>query len=172
MRRAAVVVLCLTQFVDVLGVTSATTAIPVILAGLDADEAAAGPLATTYAMVFGGLLVVGARLGDRYGHRRVLAVGLVAFMAVSLVGGLAGSVPQVLAARALQGAAAAMSVPSACGCCCTSRRGSGSAAPPWRPGAPRGQRPARPGSSSAGCWSTPGAGGPCSGSTRRSGRRS
>ncbi|WP_147796684.1 MFS transporter [Cellulomonas sp. Y8] len=113
MRRAAVVVLCLTQFVDVLGVTSATTAIPAILEGLDADEAAAGPLATTYAMFFGGLLVVGARLGDRYGHRRVLAVGLVAFMAVSLVGGLAASVPQVLAARALQGAAAAASVPSA-----------------------------------------------------------
>ncbi|GIG34919.1 MFS transporter [Cellulomonas pakistanensis] len=113
MRRAGVAVLCLTQFVDVLGVTSATTAIPAVVDGLGADESAAGPLATTYAMFFGGLLVVGARLGDRFGHRRVLAAGLIGFMAVSLVGGLATSVPQVLAARALQGAAAAVSVPSA-----------------------------------------------------------
>ena len=105
--------LCLVQLVDVLGVTSATTAIPAILAGLGADGSAAGPLATAYAMVFGGLLVVGARLGDRYGHRRVLAAGLVGFVAVAAVGGLAASVAQVLAARALQGAAAAVSVPSA-----------------------------------------------------------
>lgn len=112
-RRAAVAVLCLVQLVDVLGVTSATTAIPAILAGLGADPSAAGPLATAYAMAFGGLLVLGGRLGDRFGPRRVLAAGLVAFAAVSLVGGLAGAVPQVLAARALQGAAAAVSVPSA-----------------------------------------------------------
>jgi len=112
-RKAPVTVLCAVQFVDVLGVTSATTAIPAVLEGLGLDAHAAGPLATTYAMFFGGLLVVGARLGDRYGHRRVLAAGLVGFAAVSLVGGLAGSLAQVLAARALQGAAAAMSVPSA-----------------------------------------------------------
>ncbi|MBF0686147.1 MAG: MFS transporter [Cellulomonas sp.] len=113
MRRAPVTVLCAVQFVDVLGVTSATTAIPAVLAGLGLDAHAAGPLATAYAMFFGGLLVVGARLGDRYGHRRVLSAGLVGFAAVSLVGGLAGSLEQVLAARALQGAAAALSVPSA-----------------------------------------------------------
>lgn len=113
MRRAAVAVLCLVQLVDVLGVTSATTAIPAILAGLGADGAAAGALATAYAMFFGGLLVLGARLGDRFGPRRVLAAGLVAFLAVSAVGGLADSVAQVLAARALQGAAAALSVPCA-----------------------------------------------------------
>ena len=113
MRRATVTILCAVQFVDVLGVTSATTAIPAVLAGLGLDASAAGPLATTYAMFFGGLLVVGARLGDRHGHRRVLAAGLVGFAAVSLVGGLAGSLEQVLAARALQGAAAALSVPSA-----------------------------------------------------------
>jgi MFS family permease len=108
-----VVVLCLVQLVDVLGVTSATTAIPAIVRGLGADASAAGPLATAYALLFGGLLIVGARLGDRLGHRRVLCAGLVAFLAVSAVGGLADSLPQVLAARALQGASAAFSVPSA-----------------------------------------------------------
>lgn len=113
MRRAAVTVLCLVQFVDVLGVTSATTAIPAILTGLGAPGSAAGPLATVYAMFFGGLLVIGARLGDRYGHRRVLAAGLVGFAAVSVVGGLADSLAQVLVARSVQGAAAALSVPCA-----------------------------------------------------------
>jgi MFS family permease len=108
-----VVVLCLVQLVDVLGVTSATTAIPAIVRGLGADASAAGPLATTYALLFGGLLIVGARLGDRWGHRRVLCAGLIAFLAVSAVGGLADSLAQVLAARALQGASAALSVPSA-----------------------------------------------------------
>ncbi|WP_020076978.1 MFS transporter [Cryocola sp. 340MFSha3.1] len=118
MRRGAVFVLCLVQFVDVLGVTSATTAIPAILSGLGAPESAAGPLATVYAMFFGGLLILGARLGDRFGHRRILLVGIGMFGVVSVLGGTAavwhqGALAVVLVARALQGAAAALSVPSA-----------------------------------------------------------
>lgn len=110
--------LCLVQFVDVLGVTSATTAIPAILSGVGAGTAAAGPLATVYAMLFGGLLLVGARLGDRIGHRRMLLVGVALFGAVSILGGTAplwggGALSAVLVSRALQGAAAALSVPSA-----------------------------------------------------------
>ncbi|WP_350353291.1 MFS transporter [Microbacterium sp. A8/3-1] len=114
-RRAmlAIPVLCLIQFVDVMGVTSATTAIPAILIGLDAPQSAAGPLVTTYAVFFGGLLVVGARLGDRFGHRRILALGVVGFALVSVIGGLAESLPQLLVARSVQGAAAAISVPCA-----------------------------------------------------------
>ncbi|MDN4616129.1 MFS transporter [Leifsonia sp. F6_8S_P_1B] len=118
MRRGTVTVLCLVQFVDVLVVTSATTAIPAILAGVGADASAAGPLATVYAMFFGGLLILGARLGDRYGHRRILLVGIAGFGAVSLLGAAAGllgpaALAVVLVSRALQGAAAAISVPSA-----------------------------------------------------------
>nr|WP_196791403.1 MFS transporter [Motilibacter aurantiacus] len=101
------------QFVDVLGVTSATTAIPAVLRGLDAPASAAGPLATAYAMVFGGLLVLGARLGDRVGHRRVLLAGITGYGGVSLAGALAQDVVQVVAVRGLQGAAAAVSVPAA-----------------------------------------------------------
>lgn len=106
-------VLCLIQFVDVLGVTSATTAIPAILRGLDAPQSATGPLSVSYAMFFGGLLVLGARLGDKLGHRRVLAVSLFGFVAASVLGGCADELEWVIAARALQGAAAAGSVPSA-----------------------------------------------------------
>ncbi|MBT2504229.1 MFS transporter [Curtobacterium sp. ISL-83] len=113
MRPGVVTVLCLVQFVDVLGVTSVVTAIPAILDGVGADQAAAGPLATTYAMFFGAMLILGARLGDRYGHRRILLVGIAVFGLVSVIGGTANALPQVLIARAVQGAAAAVSAPSA-----------------------------------------------------------
>lgn len=107
------VALCGVQFVDVLGVTSAVTAIPAMLAGVSAPPEATPVLATAYAMFFGALLVLGARLGHRYGHRRVLLVGIAAFVLVSIVGALAGNVVQLVVARGLQGAAAAVSVPPA-----------------------------------------------------------
>lgn len=64
-------------------------------------------------MFFGAMLILGARLGDRYGHRRILLVGIVVFGVVSIIGGTAQALPQVLIARAVQGAAAAVSAPSA-----------------------------------------------------------
>ena len=109
----AVATLCLVQFVDVLGVTSVMTAIPTILDGLAAPSEATGILATVYAMFFGGLLVLGARLGDKFGHRRVLLIGIVGFILASLLGAAAGEIVQLLVARAAQGAAAAISVPCA-----------------------------------------------------------
>src|SRR5689334_16561100 len=102
----ALVVLCLVQFVDVLGVTVLVTALPAVLANLDAPESAAAPVATGYAMAFGGLLMLGARLGDRFGHRRVLLAGVAVFGVASLVAALATSVPVLVAARCGQGAAA------------------------------------------------------------------
>lgn len=107
------VALCLVQFVDVLGVTSATTAIPAMTADLAAPEWSTGVLATVYAMFFGAFLILGARLGDRYGHRRVLLVGVILFTVVALVGMSAQEIVQLVVARALQGLAAAISVPSA-----------------------------------------------------------
>ncbi|WP_348788944.1 MFS transporter [Leifsonia sp. NPDC080035] len=114
-RSAAVTVavLCLVQFVDVLGVTSVVTAIPAILTGVRADPAAAGPLATTYAMFFGATLIIGARLGDRYGHRRILLIGIVIFGGISILGGTASGIVAILIVRSVQGAAAALSAPSA-----------------------------------------------------------
>ena len=67
-----VVSLCLVQFVDVLGVTVMVTALPAMLADLHASAAAASLISTGYAMFFGGLLMLGARLGDRFGHRRII----------------------------------------------------------------------------------------------------
>jgi len=111
--RMAVGVLCLIQFVDVLGVTVVVIALPSMLRDLDAPAASAGPVVTGYAMFFGGLLMFGARLGDRYGHRRVLLYGLAVFAVASLLGGFAASVWQLVASRCLQGCAAAVSVPTA-----------------------------------------------------------
>jgi MFS family permease len=111
--RRQVAILCGVQFVDVLGVTSGITALPAMLQGVSAPATATPILATVYAMAFGGLLVLGARLGDRYGHRRVVLIGCAAFTLVSLIGATAQEIVQLVVARGLQGAAAAISVPGA-----------------------------------------------------------
>jgi MFS family permease len=108
-----VVSLCLVQFVDVLGVTVMVTALPAMLVDLRASVDAASLISTGYAMFFGGLLMFGARLGDRFGHRRIIFTGLAIFTAAAVVGATAPSVAVLTAARCLQGAAAALSVPSA-----------------------------------------------------------
>jgi MFS family permease len=110
---SAVLVLCLVQFVDVLGVTSAVVAIPSMLRGVGASGWWAGPLATAYAMFFGGLLVLGARVGHKYGHRRLLIIGLVLFALAGAIGSLADAGWQLVLARAVQGTASALSVPAA-----------------------------------------------------------
>ena len=113
MRRLTIVVLCLVQFVDVLGVTGATTAIPSIVRELHADASAAALIGSAYATAFGGLLVVGARIGDRVGARRLVLIGVVAFGVIGVGAAFATDVRLVVLARALQGAAAALTVPSA-----------------------------------------------------------
>ena len=113
MGRLTVVVLCLVQFVDVLGVTGATTAIPSIVRSLGADASAAGLIGSAYATAFGGLLAVGARVGDRVGARRLVLIGVTAFGVIGVAAAFALDVRLVVLARALQGAAAAVTVPSA-----------------------------------------------------------
>lgn len=68
--------LCSVQFVDVLGVTVVVTALPRMLADLRAPASSASLVASGYALFFGGLLMLGARLGDRFGHRRTITVSL------------------------------------------------------------------------------------------------
>jgi MFS family permease len=109
----AVVSLCLVQFMDVLGVTVVVTSLPAMLASLHAPESFGSLIATGYAMFFGGLLMLGARLGDRYGHRRTILASLAVFTVGALMAATAPSVLALAAGRCLQGAAAAASVPSA-----------------------------------------------------------
>jgi MFS family permease len=76
---------------------------------------------TLYAIVFAAALVPAGRVGDCYGRRRMFLVGLTLFLIGSLAAGLAGSLPILLAARAIQsiGAAAATPTPSAHSCRCS-----------------------------------------------------
>jgi len=110
---AAVTALCSVQFADVLGVTVVVTALPAMMADLKAPPAWGSLVAGGYAMCFGGLLMLGARLGDRFGHRRTITASLAVFALGSLLGAVAGSALLLTAARCVQGAAAAASVPSA-----------------------------------------------------------
>ena len=109
----ALVALCLVQFVDVLGVTEMITAMPRILDALAEPASAASLLLTAYAMCFGGLLMLGSRVGDRFGHRRTLLAGIAGFAAGSLACAVAPSGTSLVIGRCVQGASAAMSVPSA-----------------------------------------------------------
>lgn len=109
----AVAALCLVQFVDVLGVTVVVTALPEMLRGVGASASSGSLVATGYAMFFGGLLMFGARAGDRYGHRRTILVSLTVFAAGAVLAALATSLVLLTAARCVQGAAAATAVPSA-----------------------------------------------------------
>jgi MFS family permease len=109
----AVAALCLVQFMDVLGVTVVVTALPAMLSSLHAAQSASTLIATGYAMFFGGLLMLGARLGDRYGHRRTILASLAVFAVGAAVAATSSSVIALTAGRSLQGAAAAASVPCA-----------------------------------------------------------
>jgi MFS family permease len=109
----ALTVLCLIQFMDVLGVTVVVTALPDMLAGVHAGPDGGTLVATGYAMLFGGLLMLGARLGDRIGHRRTILVATALFALGSALGALAPGLAVLTAARCIQGAAAAAAVPSA-----------------------------------------------------------
>jgi MFS family permease len=105
--------LCGVQFVDVLGVTVVVTALPRMLSDLGGSTAQGTVVVTAYAMLFGGLLMVASRLGDRVGHRRAVLAALGLFAVASALGAVAGSVWLLATARGLQGVAAAASVPSA-----------------------------------------------------------
>lgn len=110
---AGVLPLCLVQFLDVMGVTVVVTALPAMLKDLHGSTTVGGLIATGYAMCFGGFLMLGARLGDRFGHRRMILTSLAVFAVGSLIAATAPSVVVLTIARCIQGAAAATSVPSA-----------------------------------------------------------
>ncbi|MEU0513978.1 MFS transporter [Amycolatopsis sp. NPDC006125] len=86
-------------------------ALPTINADLHTTAATLEWIVAGYGLAFALLLVVGGRLGDAFGHRRVFSLGLAAFTLTSLVCGLAPNAGVLVAARVAQGAAAALVVP-------------------------------------------------------------
>lgn len=109
----ALVLISVAQLMVVLDGTIANIAIPYIAADLSFDPANISWIVTGYALAFGGLLLLGGRLGDLYGRRRMFMYGLIIFAVASGLGGLATNEALLLAARALQGAGAALAAPAA-----------------------------------------------------------
>lgn len=106
-------VLCLVQFMLTFDDTAVNVAIPQLQTDLGFSTASVAWVANAYFVTFGGLLLLGGRLGDVFGRRRVFLVGLAVFGVASIASGLAQSPSQLIAGRFLQGAAAAMVSPSA-----------------------------------------------------------
>ncbi|MEV4096163.1 MFS transporter [Streptosporangium saharense] len=101
------------QFMAALDISVVNVALPAIRTGLDFGPAQLQWVVHAYALAFGGLLLLGGRLSDLYGRRRLFASGLALFGLSSLAGGFAQSADLLVAARAVQGAAAAALVPAA-----------------------------------------------------------
>src|SRR5688500_123666 len=111
--QLALVVLCLAQAMLVLDVTVVNVALPVISRELGLTPGLAGWAVAAYAVTFGGLLLLGGRLADVFGTRRMLLAGLAVFTIASLAAGLANTAELFLVARALQGIGAALLSPAA-----------------------------------------------------------
>jgi EmrB/QacA subfamily drug resistance transporter len=101
------------QLMVVLDTTIVNVALPHIQAGLGFTSTGLSWVLNAYLLTFGGLLLLGARAGDLLGRRTTFLSGIAVFTVSSLLGGLAATSWQLLAARALQGAGAALAAPSA-----------------------------------------------------------
>src|SRR5437763_10455223 len=107
------VLICLAQFMVVLDATIVNVALPSIQDDLGLSEANLQWIVNAYTLVFGGFLLLGGRLGDLLGRKRLFLVGLVIFTAASLLNGLASSEGMLIAFRGLQGLGAALISPAA-----------------------------------------------------------
>jgi EmrB/QacA subfamily drug resistance transporter len=96
----------------VLDASVVITALPDIRTDLGFSPASLSWVQNIYALAFGGLLLLGARMGDLLGRRQVFIAGIALFTVASMLGGLAQSETWLLAARTLQGVGAAIAAPS------------------------------------------------------------
>lgn len=109
----ALVLISVAQLMVVLDGTIVNIALPYIQDDLHIETANLRWVVTGYALAFGSLLLLGGRLGDLYGRRKVFMIGLIVFGVASLLGGLATNEGLLLGARAFQGFGAALASPAA-----------------------------------------------------------
>src|SRR5580658_1935972 len=113
-RRGLILgVVCLAQLMVVLDATVVNIALPTAQHDLAFSNADRQWVVTAYSLAFGGLLLLGGRLSDLLGRKRMLIIGMVGFAAASALGGAAIGFGMLLAGRAIQGAFGAMLAPAA-----------------------------------------------------------
>lgn len=106
-------VVCLAQLMVVLDATVVNIALPTAQHDLGFGDADRQWVITAYALAFGGLLLVGGRLSDRFGRERMLVIGMVGFAVASTIGGFAVNFEMLVVGRAVQGLFGAMLAPAA-----------------------------------------------------------
>src|SRR6188472_2292192 len=113
-RKSLILALaCLAQFMAVLDIAIVNVALPAIQQEFELRQNTLQWVVIAYGLMLGGFLLLGGRLGDMLGRRRILLVGLAIFSSASLLAGLAQSAEVLIGARALQGFGAALIAPSA-----------------------------------------------------------
>ena len=112
-RGLALALLATTQFVLILDIAIVTVALPSIGADLDFATADLSWVINAYALTFGGFLLLGGRMSDLIGRRRMFMAGLIVFISASLAGALAQSALWLVIARGAQGLGAALVSPAA-----------------------------------------------------------
>ncbi|MFJ1733843.1 MFS transporter [Streptomyces sp. NPDC088254] len=114
-RWAVLAVILAAEVLDLIDATITNLAAPSITASLKGGPSLVQWLGASYALALGVLLVVGGRLGDKYGRRRVFLTGLAGFTAASVACGLAVGPQTLIAARLVQGAFGALLIPQGFG---------------------------------------------------------
>lgn len=112
-KGIALLVIASCQLMVVLDITIVNIALPHIQNSLGFSTESLSWVINAYTLTFGGLLLLGGRLGDILGRRRVFIFGVLLFVLASLLGGLSQESWQLLAARALQGVGGAIASPTA-----------------------------------------------------------
>src|SRR2546421_2846268 len=107
------VLLCAVQFLDIADSAIVNVALPSIQHSLGFSQQNLQWVASGYILTYGGFLLLGSRLGDLLGRRRMLLTGLAVFAVSSLTAGLANSAGLLVAARLVQGTGAALMAPAA-----------------------------------------------------------
>jgi EmrB/QacA subfamily drug resistance transporter len=112
-KNLALLLLAMTQFVVVIDASIVNVALPSIGAHLHIARDSLTWVVNAYTLTFGGFLLLGGRLADLLGRRRMFMIGLIVFSLASLAGGLAQSEAWLILARAVQGLGAAIVSPAA-----------------------------------------------------------
>ncbi|GAB2518843.1 MFS transporter [Nocardia heshunensis] len=110
---AILALMCGVQFIVTLDIAIVNVALPSIQSDLRLAASDLQWVVITYGLLLGGLLLLGGRLGDLLGRRRILSLGLALFAGASLTAGLSGSFAPLVASRAVQGVGAALAAPAA-----------------------------------------------------------